>query len=128
MLNPNILPQIAGGASTTGEMGMDMVAELQKALTAGYGTDVSQLQGGGALRIVLRETEDTEGDQERLRQVINALRDHPGQDAVTLFIRQADGEEVQLALPRARICPELLGRLREAVGSWGDVEALQATA
>lgn len=51
MLNPNILPQIAGGASTTGEMGMDMVAELQKALTAGYGTDVSQLQGGGALRI-----------------------------------------------------------------------------
>ena len=83
---------------------------------------------GGALRIVLRETEDTEGDQERLRQVINALRDHPGQDAVTLFIRQADGEEVQLALPRARICPELLGRLREAVGSWGDVEALQATA
>lgn len=45
------LPEIAAGASTSGEMGMDAVQELQKALTAGYGTDVSQLAGGGALRI-----------------------------------------------------------------------------
>ena len=45
------LPEIAAGASTTGEMGGTALAELQKALTAGYGTDVSTLQGGGALRI-----------------------------------------------------------------------------
>lgn len=51
MLDQNLLPQLAGGASTTGEMGMEAVAELQKALTAGYGTDVEQLQGGGAFRI-----------------------------------------------------------------------------
>lgn len=51
MLTPELLPQIAGGMSTTGAMSMDAVAELQKALTAGYGTDVSTLTGGGALRI-----------------------------------------------------------------------------
>ena len=47
MIDPNLL---ASGA-VTGEMPMDAVAELQKALTAGYGTDVSTLTGGAALRI-----------------------------------------------------------------------------
>lgn len=51
MLTPNILPNVAGGGSITGEMGMQDVAELRKALEAGYGTDVAQLTGGGALRI-----------------------------------------------------------------------------
>lgn len=49
---PNIvLPDLAAGRSTSGEIGLDQVQELQKALTAGYGTDVSTLTGGGALRI-----------------------------------------------------------------------------
>ena len=51
MINPSILPSLAGGQSVTGEMGMGDVAELRKALEAGYGTDVSALTGGGALRI-----------------------------------------------------------------------------
>ncbi len=45
------LPDIAAGRSTTGEMGESVLADLQKALTAGYGTDVASLNGGGALRI-----------------------------------------------------------------------------
>lgn len=45
------LPEIAAGQSTTGEMGGTALAELQKALTAGYGTDVSSLTGGSALRV-----------------------------------------------------------------------------
>ncbi|MDP3327191.1 hypothetical protein [Parvibaculum sp.] len=45
------LPELAAGRSSTGEMGMEAVQELQKALTAGYGTDVASLTGGGALRI-----------------------------------------------------------------------------
>jgi len=51
------LPNVqAGGApvvggSTAAEMGMDAISELQKALTAGYGTDVSTLTGGAALRV-----------------------------------------------------------------------------
>lgn len=46
------LPELAAGQlSTTGEMSGTAIAELQKALTAGYGTDVSTLTGGGAFRI-----------------------------------------------------------------------------
>lgn len=42
-----VLPE---GASS-GAIGMDQVADLKKALEAGYGTDVATLTGGGALRI-----------------------------------------------------------------------------
>ena len=85
-------------------------------------------RAGPALRILLQETDDTQADQERLRQVIMLLRDYPGEDDVTLSIRQQDGEEVDLALPRARVCPELLSRLRAVVGPSGKVDALRATA
>ena len=52
-MNLNVaLPEVAAGAVMSGEMGLDQVAELQKALTMGNTvTDVAQLQGGGALRI-----------------------------------------------------------------------------
>lgn len=45
------LPDVAAGRSITGEMGLSQVEDLQKSLTAGYGTDVAALTGGGALRI-----------------------------------------------------------------------------
>lgn len=46
------LPELAAGqVSVTGAMEGSAIAELQKALTAGYGTDVSTLTGGGSLRI-----------------------------------------------------------------------------
>ena len=46
------LPELAAGqVSTTGAMDGSAIAELQKALTAGYGTDVSTLTGGSAFRI-----------------------------------------------------------------------------
>ncbi len=44
-------PELASGMSTTGEMAVSDLEALQKALTAGYGTDVAQLSGGGAFRI-----------------------------------------------------------------------------
>lgn len=50
-MNPTILPNAAGGQTVSGEMGFNDVAELRKALEAGYGTDVAGLEGGGALRI-----------------------------------------------------------------------------
>ncbi len=54
MFDPALL---AGGAST-GAMAVDFdeVAALNKALTAGYGTDVSTLSGGGALRVQSLDT------------------------------------------------------------------------
>lgn len=45
------LPELAAGASTTGAMEGSAIAELQKALTAGYGTDSSTFSGGAAFRI-----------------------------------------------------------------------------
>lgn len=51
MLNPALLPNVAGGQVVSGEISMGEVAELKKALEAGYGSDVASLQGGGALRI-----------------------------------------------------------------------------
>ncbi|HET8550864.1 MAG TPA: hypothetical protein VFM97_00120 [Gammaproteobacteria bacterium] len=46
-MNPITLPE---GASS-GAMSVNEVAELRKALEAGYGSDVAELTGGGALRI-----------------------------------------------------------------------------
>lgn len=42
---------VALNATTTGAVGENAIAELQKALTAGYGTDVAALTGGSALRV-----------------------------------------------------------------------------
>ena len=79
--------------------------------------------GLSPLRIMLEETDDSEGDQERLRALVNALQDYSGEEEVRLSIRQRDGEEVQLELPRVRCCPELRQRLGEIVGPWGMVGA-----
>jgi len=78
---------------------------------------------GPRLRIVLEETDDHEGDQERLRSLVNALQEYAGEGLVQLSIRQRDGEEVAMELPRARYCPELEQRMGEIVGPWGTVGA-----
>jgi hypothetical protein len=44
---------------------------------------------------------------------------------VRLRVRQADGQEVELALPSARACEELVERLRQVVGETGRVEIEQ---
>ena len=51
MIDPSLIPSMAGGPSVTGQMDLNSVAELRKALTADYGTDVATLTGGSALRI-----------------------------------------------------------------------------
>lgn len=45
------LPDVANGATVSGEMGGEAVEALSKALTAGYGSDPAQFVGGSALRI-----------------------------------------------------------------------------
>jgi hypothetical protein len=49
------LPDVAA-AGAAGAMGMDEVEALNKALTAGYGTDVSTFSGGAALRVQSLDT------------------------------------------------------------------------
>ncbi|MDP2949199.1 MAG: OB-fold nucleic acid binding domain-containing protein, partial [Chloroflexota bacterium] len=69
-----------------------------------------------SLHITLTETEDTESDQERLRAVMSALQEFEGDDEVRLTIRQRDGDEVELELPRTRACGELSERLGGVLG------------
>jgi len=75
------------------------------------------------LRIVLDETDDPDADHERLQSLVDALRDYSGGEEVRLSIRQRDGDEIEMELPRARYCPELTQRLGEIVGPWGTVGA-----
>jgi DNA polymerase-3 subunit alpha len=77
--------------------------------------------GPREMRITLRETEDADSDHERLRAVVSALREFEGQDHVRLTIRQQDGDEVELELPRARACDELSARLAGLLGDAGTV-------
>jgi DNA polymerase-3 subunit alpha len=77
--------------------------------------------GPQPLRIVLEETDDNEGDHERLRSLVNALQEYAGEGLVQLSIRQRDGEQVEMELPRVRYCPELTQRLGDIVGPWGTV-------
>jgi hypothetical protein len=79
--------------------------------------------GPERLRIFLEETDDREEDEERLRSLVNALREYEGEGAVHLSIQQRDGEQVEMELPRARYCPELEQRLGQIVGPWGTVGA-----
>jgi hypothetical protein len=71
------------------------------------------------MRITLSETEDADSDHERLRAVMSALQEFEGEDHVRLTIRQQDGDEVELELPRARACDELSQRLSSALGDAG---------
>jgi DNA polymerase-3 subunit alpha len=85
------------------------------------GPRVAKNNGPREMRITLRESEDTDGDHERLRAVMSALQEFEGEDHVRLTIRQQDGDEVELELPRARACNELSARLSTALGDAGSV-------
>ncbi len=71
--------------------------------------------------MVVEESDNADADQERLRAVVNTLREFQGGDEVRLSIRERDGSEVDLQLPKARACPELDQRLRAVLGAWGSV-------
>jgi len=77
--------------------------------------------GPREMRITLSETEDSDSDHERLRAVMSALQEFEGEDHVRLTIRQQDGDEVELELPRARACDELSARLAGVLGDAGSV-------
>jgi len=77
--------------------------------------------GPREMLITLSETEDRDSDHERLRAVMSALQEFEGEDHVRLTIRQQDGDEVDLELPRARACDELTARLSGLLGDAGTV-------
>ncbi len=71
--------------------------------------------------MALEETEDEAADRARMASLVACLRDFPGDDVVRLRVRQFDGQEIELALPSARACPDLVARLSEVVGEVGRV-------
>jgi DNA polymerase III subunit alpha len=73
------------------------------------------------LRIVIEETDDEDGDHERLRALLATLIDYTGEAEARLAIRQRDGEEVVMELPPVRACPELTRLLGDIVGPWGTI-------
>jgi hypothetical protein len=75
------------------------------------------------MRIIIDETDDPDGDSERLNAVITTLRDFNGPDPVRLSVRQLNGQEVEMELPAARRCDELTRLLGDIVGPWGSVYA-----
>ena len=76
-----------------------------------------------ALSIILEETDDEDGDHERLRALIATVGDYSGEAAARLAIRQRDGKEVVMELPPVRHCPELTQLLGDIVGPWGTIGA-----
>ncbi|MDO8615525.1 MAG: DNA polymerase III subunit alpha [Dehalococcoidia bacterium] len=91
----------------------------------GYGSRKEPAPAGAPpqLRVVLEETDDPDSDHERLRALVSAVQEYAGEQPVRLSIRQRDGAEVEMELPRARYCPELTQRLGDIVGPWGIVSA-----
>jgi DNA polymerase-3 subunit alpha len=73
------------------------------------------------LSIVLEETDDEDGDHERLRALLATIGDYSGEAQARLAIRQRDGEEVVMELPSVRACPELTQILGDIVGPWGAI-------
>jgi hypothetical protein len=76
----------------------------------------------------MEETDDEAADRVRMEALVACLRDFPGDDPVRLRVRQSDGQEVELALPSARACPELVACLAEVMGKAGRVEVETETA
>jgi DNA polymerase-3 subunit alpha len=75
------------------------------------------------MRIIIDETDDPDGDSERLNAVISTLRGYSGADPVRLSVRQLNGQEIEMELPAARKCDELTRLLGDIVGPWGNVYA-----
>ncbi len=77
--------------------------------------------------IALRETQDEAADRERLAALMAALAEFRGEDEVRLLIRTRDNDDVELALPPARACPELCATAGDILGEWGEIR-VQETA
>ncbi len=65
---------------------------------------------------------------ERLSAIMAALADFPGEDEMRLVVHTRDGEDVPMALPPARACPELRDHLASLVGQSGEVRLEEVVA
>ena len=114
---PSVQPQPAPvGQATAGEAPAELEVE-----------ETAEGVNGAAppprrLRLRIRETDDTEGDQDRLEEVRRLLLEFPGQDEVGLEVA-SNGQVVTLAwdVVRVGLCDELEQGIRAIIGEAGMV-------
>ncbi len=84
--------------------------------TAPSASAVATFAPAPPLRLILEESDNEAADQQRLAQVFDLLRAHPGDNPVLLTILTRDGQEIDLALPAAALDDALKVGLKEALG------------
>ncbi len=80
------------------------------------------------LRFILHESDDGDADRIRLDTLIALIGEHPGPDAVRLFIHGSDGDKIELTLPDGNATEVLRAAGIVALGPNGDAEPLAQTA
>jgi DNA polymerase-3 subunit alpha len=75
------------------------------------------------LRVELYETEDEDADRDRLTQLLEVLREYPGEDEVRFSVRTLDGGVQNVGLGKLRVgtCDELSDKLEDILGEAGEV-------
>jgi len=117
---------LAGGPASGGAGNGAARADLDPAVSVE--PPASGVKGGRGhrttLRFVLHESADHEADRARLDALIDLMKEHPGKDAVRLFIHGHDGDKIELTLPDAAASDELRAAGIEALGPNGSAEPL----
>jgi DNA polymerase-3 subunit alpha len=80
------------------------------------------------LRFYMHESEDADGDRRKLDALIALIGEHPGEDVVRLFIHAADGDRIELSMPRAAATEELRSAGIALLGEGGGAEEIAQTA
>ncbi|MEA3253775.1 MAG: DNA polymerase III subunit alpha, partial [Chloroflexota bacterium] len=91
--------------------------EAQLYQQGGQGGEPSASQDRLHLIINVKQTRELGKDVERLRKIMDTLKDYPGQDKVSLTVTD-HGETTELEIPMVTVnfCPELESELRKVLG------------
>ena len=86
----------------------------------GNSTEQFQQRNHHDIIINIVQTEETEKDIERLRKVVDTLKNYPGEDKVSLAVIDGD-ETTDLEMPHLAVnyCPELATELSDILGEGG---------
>ncbi len=78
------------------------------------------------LRFILHESDDHDADREHLDALMSVIEQHPGPDAVRLFVHGHDGDKIEITLPNAAVTESLRATGIVALGPNGSAEPLSA--
>jgi DNA polymerase-3 subunit alpha len=77
-----------------------------------------------SLRFFLHESDDHEADRRRLDALVDLIGQHPGEDAVRLFIHAHDGDKIELTLPDSAASEALRAAGIDILGPQGGADPL----